>query len=220
MISRRIKYYISKFKYDTFPQFLLDILKALHIWIDPFYIFREGTEFTPAELKNRNLDGIKIGFAKPEHLHLLLNFSDRPALPDKLKERFDNGDLCLAAWVDGEIVAFTWADLKVFSFKTYRFPLQENEAYLYDAYTSPQFRGKRIADYLRYQLYLALAEQGRDTLYSMTMRYNPPALRFKRYLGAPVVDSGILFNIFGLLKFGTPAHPDKLRGPTPKTGVN
>ncbi|MBN2412680.1 GNAT family N-acetyltransferase [candidate division KSB1 bacterium] len=216
MMSKRIKYYISKFKYDTFPQFLLDILKALHIWIDPFYIFREGTEFAPSELKSRKIDEINIGFAKREHLPLFLHFTDRPALRKKLNERFDNGDICLAAWEDGKIIGFTWADLKEFSFKTYRFPLQENEAYLYDAYTSPEYRGKRIADYLRYQLYLVLAEQGRNTLYSMTMRFNPPALRFKRYLGAPVVDSGILFNVFGLLKFGTSAHPDKLRAPVPR----
>ncbi len=216
-MSKRIKYYISKFKYDTFPHFLLDILKAMHIWIDPFYIFREGTELAPAELKSRKLDGIEIGFAKRKHITSFFDFPDRPALPDVLNARLDHGDLCLAAWMDGKIVAFTWANLKVFSFKTYRFPLLENEAYLYDAYTSPEYRGRRIADYLRYQLYLALAEQGRDTLYSMTMRFNKPALRFKSYLGAPVVDSGILFNVFGLLKFGTPAHPDKLRSPVPNS---
>jgi len=211
MKKRRLNYILSKFQYNTFVQVILDALKMLKIRINPYLIFLEGLRLVPSGFQTSKPVGIEFGFLSKDHMPLLVDFPDRNESLKTLDERLDHGDICVAAWSDGKIVAFTWADLAEISFLPYRLVLLDNEAYLYDAYTSIEFRGKRIADLLRYHLYVVLAEQGRNNLYSVSQRFNPPAIRFKSKLGAKIVDSGISVKFFGRLEIKTPSHPKKIR---------
>jgi hypothetical protein len=211
MKKQRLNYIRTKFQYDTFVQVLLDALKIVKIRIDPYLIFLEGLTLAPSEFQNRKPEGIEFGYLNKDHVPLLLDYPDRNESLKTLNERFDRGDVCIAAWSERKIVAFSWANLREISFLPYRMLLLDNEAYLYDAYTNIDFRGRRIADILRYQLYVELAKQGRYTLYSVSQRFNPSAIRFKTKLGAKIVDSGISFKFFGLGEIKTSVHPQKIR---------
>jgi hypothetical protein len=59
------------------------------------------------------------------------------------------------------MAAFTWVDLDEFGMSCSRFPLNSNEAYLFDAYTLPLFRGKNMAPCLRYHVYKELEKAGK-----------------------------------------------------------
>ena len=211
MKKQRLNYIRTRFQYDTFIQVILDALKIVKIRIDPYLIFLEGLKLAPSEFQNRKPEGIEFGYLNKDHVPLLLDYPDRNESIKTLNERFDHGDVCIAAWYERKIVAFSWANLREISFLPYRLLLLDNEAYLYDAYTTIDFRGKRIADILRYHLYVELAKHGRDTLYSVSQRFNPSAIRFKAKLGAKIADSGISFKFFGLWEIKTPVHPQKIR---------
>jgi hypothetical protein len=211
MKKQRLNYIRSKFQYNTIVQVILDVLKVLKIRINPYYIFLEDPRLIPAGFHFSNPDAIEFGHLSKDHILLLLDYPDRNETFKSLNERLDHGDVCIAAWFGKKIVAFSWADLKEISFPPYRMPLLDSEAYLYDTYTTIEFRGKGIADILRYHLYVELTKQGRYTLYSISQRFNPPAIRFKSKLGAKIVDSGISIKFFDKWEIKTSVHPQKIR---------
>jgi GNAT superfamily N-acetyltransferase len=202
-----IKYLRSKFKYDTFPKIVLDALKLARIRISPIYIYQEGLDLAPADLKTDKLNGYKIGFAGREEMPRLTGFPDRIEPLRKLNKRLDRGGLCIAAWSGGEIAAFSWASLKEFSYEAFERPLGEHEAYLHDAYTAKEHRGRGLILYLRYRLYQELSLRGRHTLFSISERFNPPSLRFKNKLGAKIVGSSVSLDLFGLWKTEISKYP-------------
>jgi len=211
MSKYRIEYIISKFHYDTFPQMILDAFKSIRIRIAPVYIFQEGLSFAPAGPDTKKFDGYRIGFAGREQMPQLLGFPDRVEPLDELHKRIDRGDLCIAAWSNGKIAAFSWACLTEFSCEAFDLPLGDHEAYLYDAYTAAEHRGCGLVLHLRHRLYQALSERGRHTLFSVSNRFNPPSLRFKSKLGAKKVGSGLSIDLFGLWKTTIPKNPLKSR---------
>ena len=146
-----------------------------------------------------------------KNMELFVGFPDRNESLDKLYSRLECGDICLAAWADDELAGFSWASLSKFSYRGYDFPLENDEAYLYDAYTAPGFRGRGLARDLRYRLHLVLTKQGRNVFFSTIERFNPPALRFKEKMGAKIVDSAVLVDVFGWCCLRPTAHPEKVR---------
>jgi GNAT superfamily N-acetyltransferase len=211
MTIRQVRFIISKLRYDSMHQIFLDALKIMHIRIYPFYVMREGLTVVPTDLQSKKVDGYEIGFADREDMRQLIDFADREYSLNILRKRLDDGDVCIAAWSGKKIIAFTWANLREFSFQNYRFPLKDHEAYLYNAYTASEHRGRGIAAPLRYHLYVSLLDQGRHTLFSVSERFNPPALHFKSKLGARIIASGVYFDLFGLWKICPPLYPERLR---------
>ena len=210
MTKYSIKYFSSKFKYDTFPKIVLDALKLVRIRISPIYIYQEGLDLAPADLNTEKLNGYKVDFATREEMSQLTGFPDRVESLSTLNKRLDRGDLCIAAWLDGKIAAFSWASLKEFSYEAFELPLGEHEAYLHDAYTAKEHRGRGLILHLRYRLYQELSQRDRHTLFSVSERFNPPSLRFKSKLGAKIVGSGVSLDLFGLWKIEIPKHPLKM----------
>ena len=201
---------MMRIKYEPLPLIFINSLKLIHISIDPFFLYSEGLRHAPSYLSNPPQKGIDIRLLDKNDMKYLVAFGDRDASLSLYNKRIDNGEICLGALIQGQIIAFTWANLNQFSFKSYTFPLASSEAYLHDAYTSIEYRGKKIAGYLRYKLYEKLADLGRYMLYSITIQYNKPALRYKEKIGAYKVDSGTLVNIWGM-DIGSKPNPIKLR---------
>jgi len=61
---------------------------------------------------------------------------------DQFQMRLERGDLCFAAYSNGEFTAFVWLEFPPGSEAGY--PLSRYEAYTYDGWTFENFRGKRI----------------------------------------------------------------------------
>jgi GNAT superfamily N-acetyltransferase len=192
----------DKVRYSPLPRFFIDGLDKLGIRIHLVYLIREGINEGVARLHRDGLDGYEVQFLGSEDMAEMARIPYRPFRYEELQSRVRNGNLCLGARRDGRLVAFTWCNLARCIFKGYSFPLSDDEAYLFDAHTAPELRGHGIAPALRYRLYEELARKGRTKLYSISDRFNTPALRFKLKLGAEILKSESYVTLFRRWHFG------------------
>ena len=130
-----LKFIYSKLMYDSFPQHVLNALKLIRIYIYPYFIYRENISSTKKILQKNAHQDFEIDLAKKDDMQQILDFPDRMDYLEKLYKRLERGDLCIAAWSEGKIVAFSWANLVSFEFLSDKLKLNEDEGYLYDAYT-------------------------------------------------------------------------------------
>lgn len=108
-----------------------------------------------------------------------------PGTPAALcAERLRNGLRCFAIKDGTRIVAKMWCEMDECRDPSWRRPLDDDEAYLFNAYTDPALRGQNLAPAMRQQCYAALRAIGRPRVFSCTDYTNTAARRFKRKLGA------------------------------------
>jgi GNAT superfamily N-acetyltransferase len=192
----------DKVRYSALPRIIIDGLDKLGIGIHLIYLTREGiTEGIPHQQQN-GLEGYEIRFLGIEDMTEIAKIPYRPVRYEELQNRLKDGNLCLGAKRNGRLVAFTWCNLTRCTSEGMPFPLNNDEAYLFDAYTASDSRGQGLAPSLRYRLYEELARMGRTKLYSVTDRYNTPALRFKLKLGAVTLKSSWHITLFKRWHFG------------------
>jgi hypothetical protein len=189
-------YVKHRLRYDSYPQLALDILAKTGIYIQPFYIFLEGLSENSNRLWECLPAGYRVEFLGPEDMHLLASLPERNIPEQELKQRLKEGKLCLGIKYKEDLAAFTWCNMAQCTFPGCAFDLKENEAYLFDAHTSVSYRGKGLAPFARYQLYLELSRLGKTRLYSFSDMFNKPAIRFKQKLNSRIVDKGIYVRLF------------------------
>jgi GNAT superfamily N-acetyltransferase len=95
---------------------------------------------------------------------------------------------CLGLFHEGELAAYAWANTRGVpvpdSGGAKLFELTANEAYLFDMYVIPRFRGTRLAGTLAQSMHSQLINLGHHHFYSLTIAFNRSARRFKARLGA------------------------------------
>ena len=185
-----LRYVKHRIRDNSRKQLVIDIYGKAGVWISSYYLIMEGLSGdSPRVPKTTSPLGIR--FLGPEDMAQIAAIPERNIREPALQRRFLEGKKCLGI-LDGQtVVAFTWCDLESCHFRGRPFPLAENEAYLFDAYTSKECRGTGIAPYLRYRLYEELAKMGKTYLYSITERSNKSALRFKLKLNARIIGRGL-----------------------------
>jgi GNAT superfamily N-acetyltransferase len=166
------------------------VLAKLGISIVPYYWTQEGVDNSPPPALQNGFEDYSFGSFGPEDIKTIASLLPRRS-EDDLLARLARGQLCFGLKYRGQIAAFTWCELDECSFRWHNVPLNDHEAYLFDMNTMESFRGKGLAPYLRYRVYGALKEMGRDTFYSVTYRFNAPAIRFKQKLGAKFLWLGV-----------------------------
>ncbi len=82
--------------------------------------------------------------------------------------------------------------------------LEENEAYLFDAYTLLSFRGQGLAPYVRYQCYKELRKMEKTRLYSISLSFNRQSINFKKKLNAKFIQLSLFVSIFQKWRFTLP----------------
>ncbi len=186
---------LDRIHYNPLPRILIDGLDKLGVKINLIYLMREGITQGIAQPKQEDLEGYKVAFLGAEDMAEMAQIPYRTVRCEKLLGRLKDGNLCLGAQREGRLVSFTWCNLTHCHSKAYPFLLNDDEAYLFDSYTAPDLRGQGVAPTLRYRLYEELARMGRTKLYSISERFNGPALRFKLKVGAEILKSnwGIIF---------------------------
>ena len=127
------------------------------------------------------MPGYEVSLLGPEDMGEIATFFRVPQ--EKLVARLEEGNRCFGLRSDGKLVAISWCDLRRFRHHNV-FPLEENEAYLYDAYTLRTTRGRDIAPYLRFKTYQELQKLGCTRCYSYTDYFNKAAMKFKLKLNA------------------------------------
>ena len=172
-------------KHGLLMQRVVERLRRIGINFNPYWLFREGvrehrtewpeleSEFVSAVLDVRDAAGITA--ATPWNTEQIV------------RSRLARGDLCIVLKRGSELAGYTWADLQRVSDAACNFPLDRDEAYLYDAFIAPQFRGRSLAPYMRAECYKHLRAVGRRSFYSISDFFNTPAIKFKRKLNAEIV---------------------------------
>ncbi|MGD0822340.1 MAG: GNAT family N-acetyltransferase [Desulfomonilia bacterium] len=116
-----------------------------------------------------------------------------------LLERLERGWLCLGLMCGTRIIAHMWCNTRECDSNLYPFLLDHDEAYLSNALTVEEYRGRGIAPYLRLQFYKHLHGMGCYKIYSITEYFNISAMRFKQKLGAkPIL---LLVKVYFLNKY-------------------
>ena len=103
---------------------------------------------------------------------------------ESFQSRLDARHVCIVVKDAGRVVGFTWANPQDVHDSSCDFPLASGQAYLYDAYVAPAYRGKGLAPYMRMECYRHLRQLGIHSYFSISDFFNSPAIRFKKKLGA------------------------------------
>ena|GEM_PF-402135 len=186
----------QKLRYGLMTKVILDRFAMMGIQILPFYLVEERLSEEVAPAFEKGFEDLEIVPLGPEEMETVARARDHRFSREELLERLKRGNQCLGVMQQGSLAAFTWADLSECSSEWWRLPLKDNEAYLFDAYTLEEFRGKGIAPYMRYASYLALNQMGRDRFYSVSEVFNAPSLRFKERLKAKLLSLWVSVQLF------------------------
>jgi hypothetical protein len=193
----KVRYYVKGLPLHlALLRILIDGFAKLGLRIEPFHLVLEGRSQCRFAREETTTHPYDVSFLQPSDMPFLAAIPGRSPTEAELRKRISDGEKCLGIRQQGEIVAFTWADLEAVRFEEYPlFRLQENEAYLFDAYTVKTARGSGLAPHMRYRLYEELAKLGRDRCYSITVLFNKPASRFKAKLGAQIIELHLLIEL-------------------------
>ncbi len=195
----------AKVRYRHFAWIIIDSLTKMGVRISPYYIVLEGLFNSTIEHLESGFKEYDIGFLTPIDMGEMsaIPGPDRPFTEECLLQRLKKDQKCLGIKHMGRIVAFTWFDLNEFHCTFCKIPLKEDEAYLFDAYTIMDYRGKGLAPYMRYQCYKKLASLGMDRLYSVSECCNTPSIKFKMKLKAEIIELCLYVELFKRWSFNT-----------------
>jgi hypothetical protein len=185
-----------KLRYSHFLRLFFDAISKLDIRISPYYLFQETNCPESFPSINDGVEAYDIGFWGPEEIKSMALIPGRPFSEEFLLDRLQSGHLCLGMKKNSQLVAFTWGNLKEISFKWIHAPLNSDEAYVFDAFTLMEYRGKGIAPFLRCRMYQALEGMGRTKFYSYSDYFNTPAIQFKLKLKAKIIHLALVIEIF------------------------
>ena len=120
-------------------------LSRLGVEIAPFLIVREGAGSGVAFPDNTRFISGFLGLDDVAQMARLDPYLDEAACEELLRL----GRLCYALKDGPRIVAQMWCDLEAFNHLPHYRLLQDDEAYLFNAITDPEFRGHGLAPLMR-----------------------------------------------------------------------
>lgn len=195
-LLKRLRY---RFKYGLFTKTFQDRLARVGIKVFVFYLVEERLDESLQHSFETGFERFEFTPLGSHDMQVIAKLPYRSSSKEDLLKKLASENICFGLKHQGQLAAFTWADLRECHDKMIRFPLRDNEAYLFDAFTFGQFRGRNIAPYIRYQCYKALNAIGRDTFYSLSELLNTPSIRFKQKLGARFIKLFLYVELFGKL---------------------
>ncbi len=170
------------YQHGLLRQRVLDRINKSGVRIEPYVLYVEGDFRTDPAWVARYSD-YDVGPIDPAYLPAVAA-QETWTTEDRIRERLTKGQVCIAVTREGELAAYTWADLEQCNHAPCVFSLERDEAYLYGAHTLEAFRGRGLAPYMRAACYDVLREIGRTRFYSVTDYFNTPSIRFKQKLNA------------------------------------
>jgi len=186
----------SKLRYSNFLRLFFDALARLGVRIAPYYLFLEIISSENILERPSGFEDYEMNFWGPEEMKQMALIPGRKFSEKFLVQRLKDGQKCIGLKKDNTLAAFSWCNLKEISVKWNLSPLKKDEAYLFDAYTLLDYRGKGIAPFLRFHLYRELQKLGRTKLYSYSDYFNTSAVRFKQKLDAKKMKLFLVINFF------------------------
>lgn len=190
--TRRI---LDKIRNGLVLQVFRNQLSRLGIEITPFYLTRVGTNLQMAPPIKGGDEGYSCGFLTRDDL-LHMDNDPRGYAVEKLMANMQKGRKCYGIKRDKRVAAFMWIDLEECNFKPLRFPLKQDEAYTFSAYTMEAFRGRNVAPQMAFHCYHELRLSGRSEIYSVTEYFNRSAMKYKQKLGSENLSLYVYISLF------------------------
>lgn len=189
----------ERFRYGLAIQEVIDILlRRYNIMVYPYFIVAESLDEKSVPNYN-SVPYFKIRLLGEEDVKLILDINVRKRAPDKLKKEIKKHK-CLGVFVDDRLAGTTWSRYDFIPIPNSRQPLvelEDDEAYLFDAFIARDFRGHRLASIVRHQQYCELVKNGKSRFYSISLAFNSSTRRFKARLGAKELELRLLLGIAG-----------------------
>lgn len=137
---------------------------------------------------------IEMRLLGPEDVEAYARFRGRPVESVPALRRLERGHLCVAAWLDGEIVSAIWYALRsAWMDEIDRgLTLTPNELYAYDSYTTESRRGQGIAPLRGRWALEYFREHGYRRTVAWISPQNLPALRAARKIGTELGRAGFV----------------------------
>ena len=184
-LKSRVNAMLNAVRHELVMQRVLERLERVGVFINPYVLFREGVRLPGTT------DWPELAREFPSSL---LVAADIPAVAacvsrteEQIQDRLGKGHLCIVLKNGERIAGYAWADLDEVNDMACDYELRAGEAYLYDAFIAPEFRGRSLAPYMRVESYRHLHRAGRHTYYSISDYFNTPAIRFKQKLNAEAI---------------------------------
>ena len=174
----------EKYRYSHVMRPFFDGLSKIGLRIAPYYEFRENVSPDFLSPCSGLGQGYEIGFWEAPEIKQMAKIPGRRFSEEELLKRLEDGHRCLGIKKDNKLAAFSWCNFRAKTFRWHRLPLNDREVFLFDAFTLPEFRGRKLAPVLRYNLYRELTKQGYTGFYSYSDFFNTPAIKFKKTLKA------------------------------------
>jgi GNAT superfamily N-acetyltransferase len=175
---------LGRLRHGLLTQEVLDRLARAGLVIYPYYIVLEPLPTGPPPALSPRCT---VRSLVAEDAAEMARISVRPTSEGAIVARMAQA-VSLGIFHDGQLAGYSWAGLQRLpipgSFGQALFGLDSNEAYLFDIYVAPPYRGMRLAGLLRSALQHDLARLGRRRFYSITLAFNRSSRRFKSRLDA------------------------------------
>ncbi len=195
---------IEKLKYSNWLRLLFDTVAKVGVRITPYFVAEEGEWDGGPPDGDPRFEAYLCRRLSVDDMGPLSRIPGRPYSERRLIQRLQDGHLCFGLIKDGNVVSFSWIDPNEGRSGLCRFLLQAHEAYYYDLYTLPAFRGRQLALYLRHQTYRHLPKLGLSKYYSVIDALNTPAVKFKKKLQARFIYTGVSIKMFNRYEYNLP----------------
>jgi len=176
----------NRFRYGLATQELLDRLSATFgLIICPYYVVHEKIQSGIEPEIARDNSHYRVRYLTEDDMTFVAKHAAQTRSTEDLVKKLRNRCHCLGFFVNGDLAAYTWFRFDRVATPIWQidlFRLEGDEAYLFDAYVLPEYRGRRLAPLIRYRAYQELKNVGRRRLYSLTLAFNASSRRFKQRL--------------------------------------
>ena len=176
---------------------LVHWLERKGILIAPSYLTLETGTGIP---QHKEIKGYTVRFLGPKDVKELAEMPGRFGSLEEFSRNFKEEKKCIGVQHKGKIVAFTWCNLSKCDSRMLKFDLKQNEAYIFDAFTHPAYRGMGLAPFMRLQLYQLMKKHGRHRFYSITEAFNRSAIKLKHKVGGEFLFLGLYVELFKKFK--------------------
>ena len=125
----------------------------------------------------------------------IYNHPESKTLARDNKRLVEEGYMCFGLKFGNEVITYLWCNL-IKCHEVHPFLLKEDEAYLARAFTFNTYRGKNMAEFLRYELYKYLKQIGRNRIYAFIDMVNTSSIKMQKKLKAEPLKIVINIKIF------------------------
>ena len=179
----------GRIRHGLLAQELLDRMARAGLVLYPYYVVLEDASCAQAATLDPRIKMSPLG---PQDAPEIARVALREVSAEGIRALMATAS-CIGVFCDGQLAGYTWASLARVPIPgggagQTLFDLAPDEAYLFDMYIAPQYRGLRLAGLLRGESYRALASNGRTRFYSITLAFNRSSRKFKAQLGAREVE--------------------------------